>query len=76
MILHGDGAAHRVAVAAEIFGERMNHHVRAEFEGTLKNGSREGVFADQEGAGGSRGFGDGADADDFDQRIRRGFDPE
>ncbi len=68
-----DGSAHAVAVAAEVFGQRVHHDVGAVLERTAEVGRGHGVVHDQRHAMGVRHRGERADIGHIAQRIADGF---
>ena len=69
-VVRGGEPADDVGVAAEVLRRRVHDDVRAELERLLEIRRREGVVDHEQGAGGVRGVGCGADVDDVQQRVR------
>ena len=69
-VVRGDESADHVGVAAEVLRRRVDDDVRAELERLLEVRRREGVVDHEEGAGGMRRVGCGAEVDDVQQRVR------
>ncbi|MNR14522.1 hypothetical protein D3C85_1310040 [compost metagenome] len=66
---HGSGQ--QVAVAAQVFGGRMQHDIRAVFQRPLQHRCGEGVVDDGQQALGARDGGHGGDIDQAQVRIGR-----
>src|SRR4029077_11860748 len=64
-----DHAADRVAVAAEEFGERVDHDVGAVVDRLAQIGRRQGVVDDEGYAGAPRDIGDRLDVGDYAARV-------
>ena len=68
-----DDAADRGAVAAEELRGRVDHDIRAVFDGAAEVRRRHGVVDDQRHAGFMRDLGDSFDIDQVHARIGEGF---
>ena len=73
-VLHDDGAADGVGVAAEVLGRRVHDRAGAELQRSLDRGGGEGVVHGHQGV--ARALDDGGDVHDVEQRVRRGLDPD
>ena len=69
-------AAEHVAVAAEILGGRMHHHVRAQRQRALQQRRGEGVVGDDHGTRRVTDFRQRGDVADLHLRVRRCLDPQ
>ena len=65
--------ANHIAVAIDVLGGGMQHHVRTEFKRLLQRGRQEGVVNHGQRAGLVCGVDDEAQVGDAQQRIGRGF---
>ena len=68
-------APDHVGMAVQIFGDRMEHRVEAEFQRALHAGCRKSVVCDGEHAARTRDFGNHFEINELQQRIARRFDP-
>lgn len=72
----GCHAHEHVGVAVDVFGDGVHDNVGAVREGVLDIGGHEGVVDDDEDAVLVGDVGDGADVDEGEGRVGRGFDPD
>lgn len=72
----GCHAHEHVGVAVDVFGDGVHDNVGAVGEGVLDIGGHEGVVDDDEDAVLVGDVGDGADVDEREGRVGRGFDPD
>ena len=76
IVARDEHAANYIAVAADVFGGRVSHHVDAAFERPLQNGCGERAIADRDRLGLARDLSDGGQVGDLHERVRRRFEPD
>ncbi|RUP51680.1 hypothetical protein BC936DRAFT_146634 [Jimgerdemannia flammicorona] len=77
VLVVGDGDAHHdIGMTVDVLRNGMNDDIRAELERVLEVRTQEGVVDDEHGAVVVNTLGDGADVDEAESGVGRGFNPD